>query len=85
MQGRKKKILVVDDDPDILDFLQVILEEEGYSVLTTRNAMLHPEKVHPEYSRDPGPGGHAPLHLSGPRGSSSPIRDTSSSEQRAAA
>jgi len=31
----KKKILVVDDDTDILEFLQVILEEEGYDVLTT--------------------------------------------------
>jgi DNA-binding response OmpR family regulator len=29
MQGRRKKILVVDDEPDILEFLQVILEEEG--------------------------------------------------------
>lgn len=38
MQKGKKKILVVDDDPDILDFLQVILEEEGYSVLTTEKA-----------------------------------------------
>src|SRR5579872_4247659 len=29
------KILVVDDEPDILEFLQVILEEEGYAVITT--------------------------------------------------
>lgn len=35
MQGRKKKILVVDDEPDILEFLQVILEEEGYTVVTS--------------------------------------------------
>ncbi|GAC1398532.1 MAG: hypothetical protein NVSMB49_06780 [Ktedonobacteraceae bacterium] len=35
MQNSRKKILVVDDDPDILDFLQVILEEEGYTVATT--------------------------------------------------
>lgn len=34
MQGGRKKILVVDDEPDILEFLQVILEEEGYVVLT---------------------------------------------------
>ncbi len=26
---------MVDDDPDILDFLEVILEDEGYIVLTT--------------------------------------------------
>jgi DNA-binding response OmpR family regulator len=35
MQGRRKKILVVDDEPDILEFLQVILEEEGYAVLSS--------------------------------------------------
>lgn len=35
MQTSQKKILVVDDDTDILEFLQVILEEEGYAVLTT--------------------------------------------------
>ncbi|HLX55855.1 MAG TPA: response regulator [Ktedonobacteraceae bacterium] len=35
MQGRRKKILVMDDEPDILEFLQVILEEEGYAVLTS--------------------------------------------------
>ncbi|HVB25075.1 MAG TPA: response regulator [Ktedonobacteraceae bacterium] len=38
MQRRKKTILVVDDDPDILDFLRVILEDEGYCVLTTEKA-----------------------------------------------
>jgi CheY-like chemotaxis protein len=35
MQGVRKKILVVDDEPDILEFIQVILEEEGYEVLTS--------------------------------------------------
>ena len=32
MQSKQKKILVVDDEPDILEFVQVILEEEGYTV-----------------------------------------------------
>ncbi len=31
----KKKILVVDDEPDILEFLQEILEDEGFAVTTT--------------------------------------------------
>ena len=35
MQSRHKKILVVDDEPDILEFLQIILEEEGYAVITS--------------------------------------------------
>ncbi len=34
MQHRKK-ILVVDDDPDILDALQFMLEDAGYRVTTT--------------------------------------------------
>jgi DNA-binding response OmpR family regulator len=35
MQSTSKRILVVDDEQDILEFLQVILEEEGYSVVTS--------------------------------------------------
>src|SRR5256714_13143125 len=30
-----KKLLVVDDEPDILEFLHVILEEEGYTVVSS--------------------------------------------------
>ena len=35
MQNLPKRILVVDDEPDILEFLQIILEEEGYTVVTS--------------------------------------------------
>lgn len=35
MQPAPKRILIVDDEPDILEFLQVILEEEGYGVVTS--------------------------------------------------
>ncbi len=35
MQSTPKRILVVDDEPDILEFLQIILEEEGYEVVTS--------------------------------------------------
>lgn len=35
---KQKKILVVDDEQDILEFLQVILEEEGCEVVTTEKA-----------------------------------------------
>ena len=31
----QKRILVVDDDPDILDAIQLTLEDEGYTVTTT--------------------------------------------------
>src|SRR5579862_8594973 len=35
MQSGPKKILIVDDEPDILEFLQIILQEEGYAVTTS--------------------------------------------------
>ena len=35
MQSKMKKLLVVDDEEDILEFLKVILEDEGYIVFTT--------------------------------------------------
>ena len=35
MQNAPRRILIVDDEPDILEFLQVILEEEGYTVVTS--------------------------------------------------
>ena len=34
IKSKAKRILVVDDEPDILEFLQIILQEEGYTVLT---------------------------------------------------
>ncbi|HLI09722.1 MAG TPA: response regulator [Ktedonobacteraceae bacterium] len=37
MEQRKKKILVADDDPAILDVLQIFLEEVGYEVEVTGN------------------------------------------------
>src|SRR6516165_4336848 len=35
MEQQVKKILVVDDDPDILDAVQIVLEFAGYEVKTT--------------------------------------------------
>lgn len=35
MENKKRKILVVDDDPGINESIQYILEDEGYEVLTT--------------------------------------------------
>ena len=34
-----QKILVVDDDPDILDALSMILESQGYQVVTARDGV----------------------------------------------
>ena len=35
----REKILVVDDDPDILDALTMILESKGYQVITARDGI----------------------------------------------
>jgi len=35
----QEKILVVDDDPDILDALTMILESKGYQVITARDGI----------------------------------------------
>jgi DNA-binding response OmpR family regulator len=35
MQKAVKRLLVVDDEPDILEFLQIVLEDEGYEVVTS--------------------------------------------------
>jgi len=35
----QQKILVVDDDPDILDALSMILESQGYQVVTARDGI----------------------------------------------
>jgi CheY-like chemotaxis protein len=34
----KKKVLIADDDPAIVDVLQILLEDQGFEVLTTLNA-----------------------------------------------
>lgn len=34
-----RRVLIVDDDPDILGFVQVVLEEEGYKTLTAKNGL----------------------------------------------
>lgn len=38
MSGRKKKILIVDDEPSIVDSLTMLLEDFGYEVISTINA-----------------------------------------------
>ncbi|MBI2831596.1 MAG: response regulator [Chloroflexi bacterium] len=35
----KEKLLAVDDDPDILEALTMILDSQGYSVVTARDGM----------------------------------------------
>ncbi|MHA1948096.1 MAG: response regulator, partial [Candidatus Hodarchaeales archaeon] len=37
MTNTKKRILVVDDEPDTLELMQTILEHEGYEVINTQD------------------------------------------------
>jgi DNA-binding response OmpR family regulator len=38
--SRKKKVLVIDDDPGILDALQIMLEESGYDVEASQDGVI---------------------------------------------
>lgn len=42
---KSKKVLVVDDDNDILDVIRIILEDEGYEVSTLDNGREVPEEL----------------------------------------
>ena len=44
----KKKILVVDDDPRVLDLTEQILEEEGYDIVTFSTPLGVVKKVQEE-------------------------------------
>ena len=37
MENKEIKILLVDDEPDILEFMEYNLRKEGYEVLTAKN------------------------------------------------
>jgi len=45
MNGEKKRVLVVDDDPDILRVFKSILEKEGYEVETAETGNAALEKI----------------------------------------
>ena len=47
-----KRILIIEDDPDILDILGIIFQDEGFDIVSKRNGMsadqiglLHPDLV----------------------------------------
>jgi CheY-like chemotaxis protein len=40
-----KKILVVDDEPDVVEFLKTLLEDSDYEVLTADNGLAAMEQV----------------------------------------
>lgn len=51
MSVNKQKILIVDDEPDILELIEYNLKKEGYQVFTAKNgqeAVSEAKKVHPD-------------------------------------
>lgn len=48
MHGAKEKILVVDDDPNILTYLSVLLEDNGYRVITAKDGKEGMQKAEKE-------------------------------------
>lgn len=50
MIGAERKLLVVDDDPFVLEMLTLVLEEEGYAVTAAESG----EDALQEFDRDPG-------------------------------
>jgi CheY-like chemotaxis protein len=44
----KKKIIVIDDDPDIVIFLTALLEDNGYAVVAAKNGQEGLEKTRAE-------------------------------------
>lgn len=43
-----KKILIIDDDPEILDYLSELFQDNGYKTVTAANGVEGLEKVHAE-------------------------------------
>ena len=43
-----KKILIIDDDPDIVESMKIVLEKEGYEVISAPNGKLGLEKARAE-------------------------------------
>ena len=43
-----KKILIVDDEPDVLTFTSAVLEENGYATVTAKNGVEGLELLHKE-------------------------------------
>jgi len=44
----QRKILIVDDDPDIVESMRIVLESHGYNVVSASSAEEGAEKVHSE-------------------------------------
>ena len=56
MDAKGKKILIADDEPDILEVLQYNLVREGYEVITAKDGddALLKAKIHPSRPDHPG-------------------------------
>jgi len=47
-EDQKKKVLVVDDEPDVITYLETLLSDHGYAVISARNGKEGLEKARQE-------------------------------------
>lgn len=44
----KKKILIIDDDPDLVTFMECLLQDNGYDTITANNGKVGADKARAE-------------------------------------
>ena len=49
--SEEKKVIVIDDEPDIVTFLTVLLEDNGYTVISAKDGQEGMEKIKSEHPR----------------------------------
>jgi len=47
--SEEKKVIVIDDEPDIVTFLTVLLEDNGYTVISAKDGQEGMEKIKSEH------------------------------------
>ena len=45
----KKKVIIIDDEPDIVTFLSVLLEDNGYATISAKDGQEGMEKIRAEH------------------------------------
>jgi len=47
--SNNKKVIIIDDEPDIVTFLTVLLEDNGYATISAKNGQEGLEKIQAEH------------------------------------
>lgn len=46
MSSTKKRVVIINHDPSLLEFLQAVLEEEGYDAISLSDRHITPSTIH---------------------------------------